>query len=55
MQKIKLMLTGILIILLVIVFHLHYIHRLWPDYIAIIGIVVFLRGYFKGKDSKDEE
>ncbi len=54
MQRIETMLIGILIILLVIVFHLNCEINLWTDYIAVIGIIVFLRGYFKSNNDKEE-
>lgn len=53
MQRIETMLIGILIILLVIVFHLNCEINLWTDYIAVIGIIVFLKGYFKGRDKEE--
>lgn len=53
MQGIKNMLLGIAIMLAVIVFHLFYANNgLWTDFIAIIGIILVIKGYnLKEEDS----
>ena len=46
MNQIKNMLLGIAIILVLILIHLHLEARLITDFIAIIGIILVLQGYF---------
>lgn len=51
------MLLGIAIMLTVIVFHLCITSTsLWTDFIAIIGIILVVRGYCaEGKEDDDEK
>ena len=55
MKEIKNMLLGIAIMLAVIVFHLYMTNTgLITDFIAIIGIILVIKGYcFKGKTEKE--
>lgn len=53
MQGIKDMLLGIAIILIVIVFHLFYSDSLVTDFIAVIGLIIVIIGYFSKDDKKN--
>lgn len=57
MKEIKNMLLGIAIMLAVIVFHLYITSTsLWTDFIAVIGIILAVRGYCtEGKENDDEK
>jgi len=50
LKKIKDMLLGISILLLVIIIHLFITNGLLTDFLAVIGIVIILTAYF----AKDE-
>lgn len=57
MKEIKNMLLGIAVMLLVIIVHLFFAStQLKTDFIAIIGIILVIKGYFtKDKDDSDDE
>lgn len=46
MKSVKIMLTGIAVLLAVIIFHLFIITPLWTDFFAVIGLVIILIGIF---------
>lgn len=53
MNEIKEMLLGIAIILVTILIHLFLEVKLLTDFIAIIGFILVLEGYFSG-NNKDQ-
>ena len=55
MEQIKKMLLGIGTILITIVFHLMYEECLWTDFIAILGFLIVMTGYYSGKDTDTDE
>lgn len=51
MNQVKNMLLGMAIILVPILIHLHLEAGLITDFIAIIGIILVLHGYFSGNNN----
>lgn len=46
MKGIRTMLLGVAIMLAVVAFHLYIMVGFWTDFIAVLGLIIVLAGYF---------